>query len=162
MPTHRNLAAFVRWFCETPLTRLMPPDAVVARFTGQPVVLTESPANVIGVVLHRDGAYQAELFCFAATPFGGSFAEHRHPDVDSVELYLSGEIEFNVVRRGRNDVYQGRRNAPLWINAEDFHGGRIGAAGATFVSLQRWRTGMAASSIGHNWVGDPHDTATPP
>lgn len=159
---HRNLAAFVRWFYDTPLVRLTPPDAIVARFTGQSIVPDESPANVIGTILHRDGAYQAEMFSFAATPFGGSFAEHRHPDVDSVELYLSGDIQFNVVRRGRNELYRGRRNAPLWINAEDFHGGRIGPMGATFVSLQRWRTGVATSSIGHNWIGDPHETATPP
>jgi len=160
--THRNLAAFVRWFYDTPLTYLMPPDAIVARFTGPSITPGESPANVVGTILHRDGQYQAELFCFAATQYGGSFAEHRHPDVDSVELYLSGEIEFNVVRRGRSDTYKGRRNAPLWINAEDMHGGRIGPAGAVFVSLQRWRTGIATSSIGHNWVGDPHETATPP
>jgi hypothetical protein len=160
--THRNLAAFVRWFRETPLVGLVPPDVVVARFTGPSIKPGESPANVIGTILHRDGAYQAELFTFVATRYGGSFAEHRHPDVDSVELYLSGEIEFNVVRRGHSVTYEGRRNAPLWINAEDFHGGWIGPAGAAFVSLQRWRTGTAASSIGHNWIGDPHGTATPP
>lgn len=158
--THRNLAAFVRWFNCMPLTQLLPPDAVVARFTGPSTVKDESGANVIGTILHRDGAYQAELFSFGATPRGGSFAEHRHPDVDSVELYLSGDIEFNVVRRGRNEKYRGIRNAPLWITAEDFHGGKIGPAGATFVSLQRWRTGIALSSIGHNWIGDPHETAT--
>jgi hypothetical protein len=160
--THRNLAAFVRWFCETPLVQMVPPYAIVARFTGQSIAADESPANVIGTIIHRDCAYQAELFSFAATSRGGSFAEHRHPDVDSVELYLSGDIEFNVVRRGRSEIYRGRRNSPLWINAEDFHGGRIGPAGAAFVSLQRWRTGTATSSIGHNWIGDKHETATPP
>ncbi len=159
---HRNLAAFVRWFYEMPLVRLMPPDAVIARFTGQPIAPSESAANVMGTILYRDGAYQAELFTFAATQYGGSFAEHRHPDVDSVELFLSGEIQFNVQRRGRNEIYNGRRNAPLWINAEDFHGGKIGPAGAAFVSLQRWRTGKALTSIGHNWIGDAHETATMP
>lgn len=160
--THRNLAAFVRWFYDAPLVRLTPPDAVVARFTGPSIVPGESSADVIGTILHRDGAYQAELFTFAATQYGGSFAEHRHPDVDSVELYLSGEIEFNVIRHGRSEVYRGRRDAPLWIKAEDFHGGKIGPAGAAFVSLQRWRTGLATTSVGHNWIGDPHGTATLP
>jgi hypothetical protein len=74
----------------------------------------------------------------------------------------AGQIILDVVRRGRSEVYRGRRNAPLWINAEDFHGGRIGPAGAAFVSLQRWRTGTATSSIGHNWIGDAHETATLP
>ncbi len=160
--SHRNLAAFVRWFNEAPPAKWLPPEAVISRFTGPSIVPGESAANVIGTILHRDGAYQAELFSFAATENGGSFAAHRHPDVDSVEIYLSGEIEFNVVRHGRNEIYRGRRNAPLWISAEDFHGGKIGPGGVAFLSLQRWRTGLATSSIGHNWIGDPHATATPP
>lgn len=155
-----TLRSFVRRFLNTPQGKLRPPAAAV-RF----VRMQGSAA--VGVVLHREGRFQAEQFTLLPSAGGSSFPAHSHPHVDSIEFLLAGDIRFVLNgRRVANDdlaagvapdgasLLCGRR---LPIRSQDVHGATVGAAGAVFLSLQRWQAGYPPSSVLIDWIGRAHE-----
>ncbi len=153
---HRNLAAFARWFLAQPLSALRPP--VDATFT---VVTTGG--RVEGMLLYRDAPYQVELF--NAPRGGGHFPPHRHPNVDSIEYLLSGQIGFHVAGRAApvEDVFAVAADGAaklcgtiVRIRPSDWHGADVGPAGGVFLSIQRWLNGVPPSSVVLDWEGPPH------
>jgi hypothetical protein len=142
----RTLEEFVDWWWET-RTFLPPVDS--------PVLIDGS---ISGVVLYRDAPFQVQLFIIAP---GVEIPDHVHPNVDSYEIYFSGQIEFR--RHGRRVT--GRRMWPLKlasghqalfghrirVDSVDSHGGTIGPAGGSFLSLQCWRADLAPTNVGDDW-----------
>ena len=106
-----------------------------------------------GVVLHRRGDFQAELF--VVTP-DTELPPHGHPDIDSIEVYVSGDIEFILEGRAITNPEKKMGRSMIRVLPGQEHGARIGPAGGCFISVQRWLNGIEPSSVGLNWSGEPH------
>lgn len=133
----RNLAAFARYIVDRPLSSLAPPLEPMRTYT--------TPGGVVqGVCLYRNGPWQVELFSVQPN---GAFPPHRHPNVDSIEVHLSGDLRLTV--RGKLAKRITR------IRPRDWHGGTSGPGG-TFLSVQRWLNDVAPTSVGLDWEGPPH------
>lgn len=154
--THKNLAAFARWFLAQPFGSLRPPHSLVNVFETEGGI-------VVGTVLCRDPPYQVELF---AGPGPGHFPPHRHPDVDSIEVMLGGDVGFALHGRPIFTDEQLAAVGPdgssavlgmrVRVRPGDFHGATVGRAGGAFLSIQRWLHDVAPTSVGLNWDGPPH------
>jgi hypothetical protein len=110
------------------------------------------------ITLHRAPPFQAELVL--VKPGGQGFPEHRHPNVDSVEIVLSGDIRFT--RNGAPEplcdgwpalVAEGRLGL-IGIPHTDWHGAAVGPDGAAFISCQHWLNGVEPTTVGADWDGD--------
>jgi hypothetical protein len=114
---------------------------------------------ILTVTLHRVRPFQAELVI--VKPGGVGFPEHLHPNVDSFEVILGGDIVFT-----RNGVVEplslkwpevrdrGALGA-LHIPHTDWHGATVGPAGAAFISCQHWLNGVTPTTVGADWEGAP-------
>src|SRR5471030_504609 len=101
---------------------------------------------VSGQLLYREGPYQVEVF---SVPPDYIVPAHTHPDVDSIEVYLSGSIKFShsgsfvfqteqTVRGPDDGSYAWRM---LRIRPQDMHGAVTGTSAARFISIQHWLNG---------------------
>lgn len=156
MTEFRSLSAFAKWFMAQPFGALRPPH--------HGVYLYETAGGiVISAVLCRMPPYQVEFY---AGPGPGHFPEHRHPNVDSIEVHLSGEIGFTI--RGQSIIppdrlseiapdgasaFCGRRSR---VRSIDPHGANVGSSGGSFLSIQRWLNGVTPTSVGLDWDGPSH------
>ena len=123
-------------------------------------------AILLAVVLYRRAPYQVELFCGAVESDLHSFAQHRHPNVDSIEYYLCGDVRFTVngVRvlsdealASTNDEGEHRATgASVFVRSKDWHGAAVGKGGGAFLSFQKWKDGVEPSSVGLDWEGPAH------
>lgn len=112
-----------------------------------------------GMVLCRMPPYQAELF----VGFGpGLVPNHAHPNVDSFEVALSGDIRFIVegrlalpeeVLRSHEDGTMLAMGSMVRVRAGAWHGAMVGEGGGAFLSLQRWLNGVAPTSVALDWEG---------
>jgi hypothetical protein len=147
---HRNLAAFSRWFMSQPPTSWLVPL--------NPVHVIETQSGTVrGVVLYREGRYQAEFFLVTEST---NFPEHSHPNVDAIEVLIAGDIEFVV--RGRSLRRPGLLENPLkfairiGVGAGVSHTAILHGGGGAFLSLQHWREGVPMTSVGLDWDGPEH------
>lgn len=150
-----NLAAFARWVFEQPFSSFRAPATPVTHYTNPP-----KGALVTGVVLHREAPYQVELISVAPSTDGTLLPDHRHPNVDSIEAYVSGALGFTI--RGAvvasSDPTRWAADKPgsvVRVRPTDIHGAYVGAEGAVFLSVQRWLNGVEPSSVGLDWDGPP-------
>jgi hypothetical protein len=114
--------------------------------------------HVMGAVLYRAGPWQVQLFIVAPNSV---ISDHRHPHVDSYEVYLSGDIEFNrggEIRTSFSDSqfsgFDGRHKCfgtDIRVVPGDWHGARVGPKGGIFLSIQHWLDGHHPSSVGEDW-----------
>lgn len=147
---HRNLAAFARWFmAQAPTAWRIPPNPIHQ-------IVTQS-GTVRGVVLYRDGRYQAELFLITESAV---FPAHTHPHVDAIEVMIAGNIEFVVRGQSfRQDLLAGhppKFGTKVGVRAGVSHTAILHEGGGAFLSLQRWREGVPMTSVGLDWDGPPH------
>lgn len=151
-----TLQAFAKWFLSRPMSGLRPPQNAVHMYT-------TSGGIVISTVLCRMPPYQVELF---AGPGPGHFPPHRHPNVDSIEVHLTGETNFvirgrpvvppdliNAVAEDGASIFCGFRSR---VRPGDFHGATVGPSGGAFLSIQHWLNGVEPSSVGLDWEGPAH------
>jgi len=114
-----------------------------------------SNAPATGLLLVRKGRMQAELCTF---PCGVDIPEHRHPNLDTIEFYVSGDYE--ILCEGKSlglpieKMGSFMNNRGVRINAGVLHSAVIGDRGAVFVSCQRWPDHMKMTSIGKDWAGE--------
>jgi hypothetical protein len=117
---------------------------------------------VTGYRAYREGQFQVEFF---TVPPDYVIPAHTHPDVDSVEVYIRGQIRFthggrfvfettSTVTGPDDGSYQWRL---LRVRPEDRHGAVTGAEGAMFISIQRWLNGRAPTSVATNYTGPAMD-----
>jgi len=102
-------------------------------------------------VVHRSGRHQVELVELEPHT---SVPSHRHPCIDSVELYQGGDFVL-IVGVHRFHAHPGlkphRRLIP--IRAIDWHAAEVGVAGARFLSIQEWDRFTPITSVLEDWDG---------
>jgi hypothetical protein len=108
--------------------------------------------SVLSQIVYREGRFQAELFMLR--PNIGFPRQHRHPDVDSIDVGMSYQVPLIV---GGLDLSGGRPNfgAHYHIGPEDWHTVGDVPNGGAFVSLQEWLHDIPPTSVGLNWEGTP-------
>lgn len=114
---------------------------------------------IAGAVLYRAAPWQVQLFVLEPNSF---VAEHRHPNVDSFEVYLSGDIEFSlngdvVTTFDQSEIpgFTGRHELAghsIRVLPDAWHGARTGPRGGVFLSVQQWLNGARPGDVGADWV----------
>lgn len=118
------------------------------------------------LTLYRAGAFQVQLFLF---PAGTDVPEHRHPNVDTIEMHVAGALDFRVAGEPTvpRDFLADRRAAAgavdvsrWWgrgvrVRPGAWHSLAVGAGGGAFLSVQHWLCGSAGESVGRDWEGRP-------
>ena len=103
--------------------------------------------------LFTDGQYQVQLI--SGKPNSRS-AQHIHPNVDSIEVYLGGHIQ--LIKNGiellsysdaleRVDGASSGLGRDIRVLPTDWHGGTSGRFGSMFLSIQFWLNGVKPTSI---------------
>ncbi len=121
--------------------------------------------NISGVVLYRSPPWQVQLFILKPDSV---VPEHQHPNVDSFEVYLSGEIEFSLEGEiiasmqdsdepdftGLHKLYA----TSIRVTPLAWHGARTGAKGGAFLSVQKWLNDVAPTNVGDDWTHKDGET----
>lgn len=112
--------------------------------------------NVTVTTLYREGQFQVQLACIRPNV---EIIDHCHPNVDSIEVYLGGQIEFRHNEkkwtrfrtiRARKDGACNRMGVSLRVRPNDWHGATVGGMGGTFLSIQHW-IDIPVTSVHLNW-----------
>jgi quercetin dioxygenase-like cupin family protein len=136
------LGAFTQWWLTT--RALAPPADEFFRRVGCGTAL----------VLYRQPPFQVQLFLVDPN---GEVSDHIHPNVDSVEVYVTGDVYFRQngkqllteeIIRQHHPVGQTIRVPPT-----DWHGATIGPRGGAFLSIQHWLNGIPPTSVDLDWGG---------
>ena len=103
-------------------------------------------AETHGVVLYQQDCYQVEMFLVKPNSV---IEPHIHPNVDSFEVFIGGDIEFmcNGQIFGQNIIGESIRVYP-----NSWHGGNFGEKGGCFLSIQKWLNGVHPKFVGDDWV----------
>jgi quercetin dioxygenase-like cupin family protein len=114
--------------------------------SGRPIIVPERvpvaiDGNLSALVLYRTGAFQVQLFIVAP---GTVVPEHCHPDVDSFEVYLGGDIAFTLDGEPCNEHV-------IRVTPQTWHGARVGERGGAFLSVQHWLNGRTPSTVADSW-----------
>tara|TARA_Y100000996_G_scaffold262639_1_gene206643 strand:- start:254 stop:841 length:588 start_codon:yes stop_codon:yes gene_type:complete len=128
------------------------------------VVSTYKIQDVTAVVWYRSDQFQVEMFI---VPPNYIIPEHTHPNVESYEMYLGGDIcfshsgywvaESDLIRfPSSND----KKGALVRVRTNDSHGGVFGPNGGVFMSIQHWLNGVKPHSVALDYdgvvMGDDH------
>lgn len=135
----------------------------------QPFVIPPSPHDGVtflkdftGITLFRQAPYQVQHWICRP---GAEVPDHSHPTVDSVVIYVSGDILFrkngapSITQEGLNVGADGMTNAHGMIERvrpTDTHGATIGPNGGSFITIQHWLNGVP-SNTELDWKGKPLD-----
>jgi hypothetical protein len=103
-------------------------------------------AETHGVVLYRQEPYQVELFNVKPN---SEIPAHVHPNVDSFEVFMGGDIAFMC-----NDLWYSQDNigASIRVLPNSYHGGKFGDRGGCFLSVQKWLNGVSPKFVGDDWA----------
>lgn len=132
-------------------------------FTIPSVTSVINDGNIHGVVLYRAECWQVQLFILE--PFI-IIPEHLHPNVDSYEVFLSGDIEFTlngVIKTPRSletsftgsSIYN---NWDIRVLPNAWHNASSSYEGGSFLSIQRWLNGTVPSNVGSDWIHKVNET----
>ena len=102
--------------------------------------------DTVGTVLYQNGEHQVEMFVLSPN---SEIVPHIHPNVDSFEVYMSGDIKFMC-----NDEWYEPKDAGITIRVKpnSWHGGLFGERGGCFLSVQKWLNGVKPKFVGDDWV----------
>ena len=120
--------------------------------------------GVTSITWYRQDQFQVQLF---ATPPNYIIPEHTHPNVDSYEVLLGGDIRFS--KHGRwvepehlafqldeSSAAPGThpfRGSCIRVLPSDRHGGMTASSGAAFLSVQCWQNGVAPHCVAADYTG---------
>jgi hypothetical protein len=117
--------------------------------------------RVTCVTLYRTGSWQVQQFVVEPNTI---VHDHVHPDVDSFECFIYGDISF---RKNGEEITNTQLAAganfggqpyyfleTIRILPSDKHSGVFGPRGGVFLSFQKWAEGMTPTNIGNNWASD--------
>ena len=118
--------------------------------------------NIRGCVLYRAECWQVQMFVLDPNT---NIPEHLHPNVDSFEVFLSGDIEFTIngqVLTPRSDTPNFNGNSVHYgkfirVSPSTWHGGRSGNVGGMFLSVQQWLNGVRPTNVGDDWEHRPNE-----
>jgi hypothetical protein len=102
----------------------------------------------VGFVLFREGCYQVELFLMNPS---ATVIDHVHPNVDTFEVYLSGDTLFKL--QGQPAHNERKIGDSIRVAETTFHSADIGSAGGAFLSIQKWLNGVKPTSVTLDWAG---------
>ena len=117
--------------------------------------------NVTGILLYRSGQFQVQMF---AVPEGTIIPEHTHPNVDSIEVYMGGNIHFShsgkysydgafLIPDGGPLGLAKKRGNLIRVRPNDIHGGVFGKGGGVFLSVQHWLNGVTPHCVAADYDG---------
>lgn len=95
--------------------------------------------------MFRRDPFQVELFNVKPNSI---IKPHKHPNVDSFEVYLSGDVDFMCDGQWYSQNVFG---SSIRVQPSAFHGGRFGDSGGCFLSVQHWLNGFKPTFVGDNW-----------
>ena len=144
------LEQFVTWFLQdSPRFGLIPTQDAVTSIEG-----------VTSVLWYRHEQFQVQQFI---VPPNYVIPAHVHPNVDSFELYLGGEIQFSKNGEFRISHEQSRQTGQygeaalrgnlIRVRPHEWHGGTFGPAGGVFMSLQHWLNGVKRHCLAAAYCG---------
>lgn len=153
-----ELERFCDWFLKTmPVIGAVPFHGAVSRIQ-----------DVTSILLYRRDNFQVQMF---AVPGGTVIPEHTHPNVDSIEVYVGGNIRFSHSGRyisAEGDIFANdgplglasRRGMTVRVRPNDVHGGVFGEGGGVFLSVQHWLNGVKPHCVAADYngitMGDDH------
>ena len=117
--------------------------------------------NVTAILLYRRGQFQVQMF---AVPEDTIIPEHSHPNVDSFEVYVGGNIQLSIdgkhcyspailfENKGPLKLAS-RRGDRVRVRPNQVHGAVIGEGGAVFLSVQHWLNGVAPHCVAADYDG---------
>lgn len=110
-------------------------------------------AETHGVVLYRQDPYQVELFNVKPNSI---IPAHTHPNVDSFEVFVGGDIEFMC-----DDIWykQDVIGASIRVLPSSWHAGKFGERGGCFLSIQKWQNGVSPKFVGDDWAGTDNSSS---
>jgi hypothetical protein len=116
--------------------------------------------GVRSVTMFRDPPFQVQMFI--APPYK-IIPEHTHPNVDSYEVYVGGQIRFSkhgkwcATEDEANAVDTqdlcGLRGTAIRVYPSDPHGGAAGPSGSCFLSVQKWLNGVEPTCVANDYTG---------
>lgn len=153
---HDELHDFLAWFlAQGPVLGKVPVMSAVNNF-GQ----DSQGGHVMSGIWYRNKQFQVELFIVSGPCI---IPEHTHPNVDSYEVLLGGQIRFSSegkwlipetyqvdVEKNGTSPYRGET---VRVNHNTPHGGLVGDGGAMFFSVQHWLNEVDPHSVGFDWNG---------
>ena len=103
----------------------------------------------------RNNQYQVQIF---STPSNFIIPEHKHPNVDSFEVYLSGDIDFSLEGSWLSnwDIEDHTFIDNLFVvqvKHDAIHGAIFGEGGGRFMSVQHWINEVNPSCVGLDYDG---------
>ena len=151
-----ELDDFLTWFlAQGPILGKIPVMSAVTTLGND-----SQGGNVMSGVWYRKDKFQVELFMIAGPWI---IPEHIHPNVDSYEVLLGGQIRFS--RNGKwliPETYQidvdekgtsPYRGETVRVNHDTPHGGVVGSGGAMFFSVQYWLNEVTPHCVALDWDG---------
>jgi quercetin dioxygenase-like cupin family protein len=106
-----------------------------------------------GVVLYRQGQYQVELFTVEPN---SEIVPHIHPNVDSYEVFVGGDIKFIC---DGVEYAEHKLGMPIRVKPNSWHGGKFGKRGGCFLSVQKWLNGVSPTFVGNDWKDKDNKTS---
>lgn len=117
--------------------------------------------DVTAILLYRKDQFQVQMF---AVPEGTIIPEHTHPNVDSIEVYVGGNIRFShsgkyVYPEDQLYALSGplgcafKRGTTIRVHPNDVHGGVFGEGGGVFLSVQHWLNGVKPHCVAADYSG---------
>jgi len=133
-------------------------------------VITHRIEDVTSITWMRSEDMQVQLF---AVPPNYVIPEHTHPNVDSYELLVGGDIKFSKDGDWVKDTdatttsfFSGMSNlhpmrgSIIRIHPDTPHGGVFGPRGGVFMSIQQWLNGVPPHCVSYDYdglvMGDDH------
>lgn len=117
------LQNFLQWWMNNKVQN--PPSGELIRYDTR---LTE-------VLKYRQGPFQVQE-CITAP--NTEVPDHIHPDVDSYEVYMGGDITFRVDGVHYEAPYESVGVGHVRVLPNSFHGASVGPRGGLFLSVQHW------------------------
>jgi len=121
------------------------------------IVCTYKVSETTAVVWYRSNQFQVEMF---VVPPNFIIPEHTHPNVESYEMYLGGDIAFSHSGYWvtENDLIKfpnsnDKKGALIKVRTNDSHGGVFGPSGGVFMSIQHWLNGVKPHSVALDYDG---------
>lgn len=146
-----ELEKFCSWFLKNmPVMGAVPFSGAVSKIQ-----------DVTAILLYRRDQFQVQMF---AVPEGTIIPEHTHPNVDSIEVYVGGNIMFSHSGKysypkdglfGMNGPLgcASKRGTTIRVRPNDVHGGVFGEGGGVFLSVQHWLNGVKPHCVAADYNG---------
>jgi hypothetical protein len=115
--------------------------------------------GVTAVLWFRSDQFQIQMFI---APPNHIIPEHTHPNVDSYEVYVGGQIRFShsgsflmPEADGMPDATGASqyRGSTIRVRPADKHGGVFGPEGGVFFSVQHWLNGVKPHCVSADYNG---------